>query len=248
MTDTVDTVRVTVGDLEGKVHIWHYHLDLGPEEVGGYLSVLDDSERERAHRFKFEKHRRRFIVGRGTLRRILARYAGCEPESICLEYGKYGKPYIAGPGHVCDLKFSVSHCGDLGAVAVTMRAELGLDLERIRPDGDRDLIVSREFSAEEQGWFHAAPETHRAVAFCEIWTCKEAYLKGKGIGLTAPLRRFSISFDRGRQPRLAWSEIDSLDPQRWLLHRLVIEPGFIGCLALRGESLALHMAPWSSGV
>lgn len=244
MTDTVDTVRATLGDLDGQIQIWHYRLDLGPEEVAGHLSVLDGSERERAHRFKFEKHRTRFIVGRGTLRSILSRYAGCEPESICFEYGEYGKPYIAGPGHVRDLKFSVSHCGDLGAVAVAMRTELGLDLERIRPSGDHDLIASREFSPEEQGWFHAAPETHRAAAFFEVWTCKEAYLKGKGVGLTAALRRFSISLDRDRQPRLAWSDIDSLDPQRWSLHRVVIDPGFIGCLALYGECRTLQTAPW----
>lgn len=246
MTDPLDTARATVSDLDGKVQIWHYHLDSGPEKLAECSASLDDDERERAHRFKFEKDQRRFVVGRGTLRRILSRYAGCEPKSIRFGYGEYGKPYIAGPGHVCDLKLSVSNCSDLGAVAVTWRTELGLDLERIRPGSDHELIVSREFSDEEKDWFHTAPETQRAAAFFEIWTCKEAYLKGKGVGLSAPLSRFSISFDRDRQPLLAWSDIDSLDPQRWSLHRVVIEPGFIGCLALHGECRVLHTAPWHS--
>lgn len=233
-----------MSDLDSKVQIWHYPLDLGFEKTAEYFSILDDAERKRAHRFKFEKHRRRFIVGRSTLRSILARYAGCEPKSVCFGYGEYGKPYIAGPGHVCDLKFSVSNCSSLGAVALTSRTELGLDIEQIRPGSDHGLIVSREFSAEEKSWFHAASETQRAAAFFEIWTCKEAYLKGKGVGLTAPLRRFSISLDRNKQPRLAWSDIDSLDPQRWSLRRVLIEPGFIGCLALYGECRALHTALW----
>lgn len=235
---------ICTSDLDSKVQIWHYNLDIGLEKVAEYSSVLDDAERERAHRFKFEKHRRRFVVGRGVLRSILARYADCEPKTICFGYGAYGKPYIAGPGHMGHLKFSVSNCDDLGAVAVTKYTELGLDIEQIGHGSDHGLIVSREFSAEEKDWFHAAPEAQRAAAFFEIWTCKEAYLKGKGVGLSTPLSHFSVSLDQARQPRLTWSDIDSQDPQRWTLHRVFIEPGFIGCLALDGECPALHTAPW----
>lgn len=246
MTEPAGSETPITNDLDGKVHVRHYPLDLAFEKFAECSAILDKVELERAHRFRFEKHQRRFIVARATLRTILARYADCAPQSICFGYGEYGKPFITGPSHVRDLKFSVSHSSGMGAVAITLRAELGLDIEQLRVGKDYDLIVSREFSAEEKKRVDTTPLSYRAAAFLEIWTCKEAYLKGIGTGLTAPMSHFSIAHDPSGRPRLAWSDIDSLDPQRWSLHRMNIDPHFIGCLALYGERCPILSAPWRS--
>ncbi len=244
MTDRGSTKCSADKDLGGGVRVWYFVLDLDSEGYARCARTLNDEERHHAQRFRFEKHRRRFVAGRGTLRMILGHYAACDPECVRLEYGEYGKPYFADPGSVGELKLSVSNSGGLGAVAVARRIELGLDLEQIRPSRDHDLIASREFSIDEKNWLLGLPEADRAAAFFELWTCKEAYLKGKGLGLNAPLNQFSISLSPDMPPRLAWSEIDGMDPQRWRLHRLAIEPGCVACLAVDGDCRAIRAAPW----
>lgn len=235
------------GDPEGEVQVWHYNLDLDPEKEAALARILDPREQERAAGFRFAKHRRRFIVGRGTLRIILARYGGCEPQAVRFEYGEYGKPYVAWPRSLRDIRFSVSNSHALGAMAVTWHNELGIDLEQVRPDRDHERIATREFSAEERIWLHQLPEAKRLVGFFELWTCKEAYLKGKGLGLTVPLNCFAVSVDPDTSLRLVWSDIDRSDPQRWSLHRLAIEPRVVACLAVEGYCRAVRSVPWRVG-
>jgi 4'-phosphopantetheinyl transferase len=244
MTGNAEVVRAAAGNGRNEVHIWHYPLDLDPVNTAQCARLLDEAEMERARRFRFETHRRRSVVGRGTLRTILAHHAGCDPQAVRFGYGEYGKPYIAGPDCACDLKFSVSNCGDLGAVAVTWRTEAGLDIEQVRPCADHDMIAAHQFSAEESDWFQSLREERRLAAFFELWTCKESYLKGKGLGLSASLKSFSVSLGPDVAPRLVWSDIDNDDPQRWSLRRVYTESGYIACLALDGDCRALHAAPW----
>ncbi len=231
-------------DLGGEVRIWYLRLALDSEGHAQCTRPLDYEERQRAQRFRFEEHRRRFVAGRGMLRMILGHYAACDPENMRLEYGEHGKPSFTGPGSVSGLKFSVSNSAGMGAVAVASGIELGLDLEQIRPSGDHNLIASREFSSDEKNWFLGLPEAERTAAFFDLWTCKEAYLKGKGLGLNAPLNHFSVSLGSDMPPRLAWSEIDREDSRRWRLHRLVIEPGCAACLAVDGDCHAIRVTPW----
>lgn len=238
--------------LRDGIHIWYYPLDRGRVETEAYAGLLDAAERARAERFRFVVHRRRFVVGRGTLRRILGHYAGCDPRQLRFAHGDHGKPYLAGPDGVDCLRFSVSNSGGVGAVAVARSGELGLDIEALRPNVDHELIAQREFAAEEKAWLFAQPDTRRLAAFYELWTCKEAYLKGKGVGLHAALNRFSMSLDGPGAPRLLWSELNIADAQRWTFDRVTTLPGYLACLAAEGyrcdaDDRALSARPWPGG-
>lgn len=226
----------------GEVQVWHFILDVDADNEAALARVLDDEERHRAERFRFAEHRRRFVVRRGLLRLVLSQYAGTRPETLRFARTAIDKPALAWPdGNT--LKFSASSSGGLGAVVVTRDREVGLDIEQVRPNGDHDLIASHEFSAEESDWLCRLPEAKRLAAFYQLWTCKEAYLKGKGVGLTTPLNDFAISLSR-EPPRLAWSKLDSSDPERWSLQPLSIEPGFVACLAMEGECRAVQSKRW----
>lgn len=216
----------------GDVQIWYFGLDADAQRQAQLTRLLDKQERHRAERFRFEKHRRRFIVRRGFLRLILAHYTGLAPDAICFTRDATGKPSIDSPASMHGLKFSASSSQALGVVALTYDRELGLDLEQVCPDGDHELMA-REFSGHEAAALRRLEPESRTAAFFDLWTCKEAYLKGKGLGLSVPLDQFTIAIDSA-SPRLTWSALDATDPDRWSLYRLNLDPGFAACLAVAG--------------
>src|ERR1700687_1874040 len=76
-----------------EVHVWRVSLD--QSQALKFVVLLDDDERERADRFRFQEHRNRFVVARGALRTALWRYLEVEPAALQFSYGRYGKPSLA---------------------------------------------------------------------------------------------------------------------------------------------------------
>lgn len=76
-----------------EVHVWR--VSLHETHATKLQSLLDDDERMRAARFRFNEHRHRFIVARGALRSILGGYLETEPAALQFSYGDYGKPALA---------------------------------------------------------------------------------------------------------------------------------------------------------
>ncbi len=58
---------------ENEVHVWRIALDWRPDDLRALRQVLSPDERERMDRFHFEPDRRRYLVGRGVLRKLLGR-------------------------------------------------------------------------------------------------------------------------------------------------------------------------------
>jgi 4'-phosphopantetheinyl transferase len=75
---------------------------------------------------------------------------------------------------------------------VARGVRVGIDLELIRPYSEYLPIAERYFTSEEQELLRALPEERQAEAFFNFWTRKEAYLKAKGDGLSAPLEEASF--------------------------------------------------------
>src|SRR3982751_870639 len=93
----------------GEVHVWRIELEQPDELLQKFRTTLHTDELERAARFHFDKHRRRFIVGRGFLRDVLSRYLNARPEALTFSYGAYGKPALAGEHQDTSLRFNMSH-------------------------------------------------------------------------------------------------------------------------------------------
>ena len=55
------------------------------------------------------------------------------------------------------------------------------------------MIASKYFSHSENQSIRELPQSLQKQAFFNCWTRKEAYLKGLGAGLHAPLQDFSVS-------------------------------------------------------
>ena len=215
----------------GEVHVWRARLDQPAAAVHQLAQTLCGAEQSRAERFRFERDRTRFIVGRGVLRAILGRYLRSCPERVHFHYGDCGKPALVQG----DVHFNLAHSQDLALYAVARDQEIGVDLERIRPVAEIDQIVGRYFSARERAVFCVFPARQIPEVFLRFWVCKEAYLKAVGYGLSEPLDTVEVSLALRRAPRLLTIGGDPVVAARWHLQPLEPAPGYVAAVAIEGH-------------
>lgn len=215
----------------GEVHLVAVPLEVETTTVAALSETLCAEERRRADKFHFPRDRDHYIVCRGRLRALLARYLDAAPAEIEFSYGPHGKPALAaGAG----LFFNVSHSGDLAIYAVAGDREVGVDVERLREVRDLEQISARFFSENERRALMELPVAERRRAFFRCWTCKEAFIKASGEGLSFPLDQFDVSLAAAEPARLLSLRGDAQEALRWSL--LVDTPaqGYVAALAALG--------------
>jgi 4'-phosphopantetheinyl transferase len=205
--------------------VWRIALSQEDDVVERFRRTLEAGELDRAGRFHFDKHRRHFIVARGFLRSVVARYLKSQPETLRFEYGAYGKPAL-GSEHT--LRFNLSHSNEVALLAVSLDAELGVDVEHIRADFASEDIARRYFSRAEVEVFNVLPPDERVAAFFRCWTRKEAYIKAIGKGFSQSLSAFDVTLAPGMAPALLRAEED--DASRWWMSDIEVGEGYAGAL------------------
>ena len=219
----------------GTVHVWRIALDQADDRLERFRRTLEPHELERAGRFHFEKHRRHFVVARGFLRSVVARYVETRPEALRFEYGAYGKPALASEH---GLRFNLSHSNEVALLAVTLEAELGVDVEHMRADFASEDIARRFFSRAEVEAFNALPKEEQVAAFFRCWTRKEAYIKAIGRGMSQPLDEFDVTLDPADPPALLYAKED--DASRWQLSDLDVAPEYASAVIVEAPVFKIH--------
>lgn len=193
------------------------------------VELLDAEERARASRFLFERDRHCFVSSHAAVRRTLGALLERSPESLTFTKGRYGKPQLTNAPQ--DLRFNLSHAGELALLAVTVSRDVGVDLEQERPV-EVLTIAERFFSEGERQSLREYPPAGRKAAFFRGWTRKEAFIKALGSGLTFPLDGFEVSLTDSPSDQLLLgcsTAPDELD--RWRIRSLVVPPGYTAAVA-----------------
>ena len=222
------------------VHVWLVSLNRPVATVTRFRQHLSPAELARVERFHFEIDRRRFIVARGCLRAILARYLEISPAIIQFTYDDYGKPGLASvtlPSS--QLKFNLAHSDDLAVYAFTLIGEVGVDLERIRPDFDGDEVARRLFSPSEVARLDQFSGAARQQAFFRCWTRKEAFIKAKRLGLSIALDQFDVTLAADEQATLLRTRWDESEAARWSLREIDLGPDYAAAVAIEAEDWKL---------
>jgi len=211
------------------VHVW-----LGPTEwtqprATDALSILSDDERARAARFHFDRDRVRFVAAHATLRRLLGRYTSVSPERLNFAAGPAGKPALVGHPRVA---FNLSHAGDFALYAVAATGAIGVDIERVAPDIEHDLIAAQVFSAAERRALRGLPTGARALGFTHGWSRKEAYIKATGHGVSRGLDHFDVTLAPGEPASLLADRIEADAVEQWRMYALAPHPGYVGALVV----------------
>lgn len=209
-------------------HVWQVDLDLAEESVNDLKSLLSDDEITKGDRFHFAHHRRRYIVARGMLRKILGRYLEVKPDQIEFQYTDKGKPFLSSKKHTNNFQFNLSHSEEKAIYGVTLNRWIGVDIEKQRPIKDILALTNRFFCPQEAALIQSLPDEERAQIFFQLWTAKEAYLKGMGTGISGGLD----------QVALRWCK-DQLKPlptqDHWSLLSFIIEKNYLGAVAIEGK-------------
>jgi 4'-phosphopantetheinyl transferase len=150
--------------------------------------LLSPAEAARAARFRMQADRDRFVLATGVLRVAAAQRTGGDPATLVVERGcehcggQHGRPRLPGTG----LAASISHSGDVVAVALTGGQPVGVDVEVITAR-DYAPLVPRVCAAAERRHVHTARD------FYTVWTRKEAVLKATGAGLRTPITSVTVT-------------------------------------------------------
>ncbi len=210
----------------------------GAELVARYRALLSPDEAERAAGFRFEEHRHEFLVTRALVRTTLSEYREVAPADWRFAKGEYGRPAITPP---CGLHFNLSNTASLVVCAVSEHRELGVDVEHLARAADILEVADTVFTDAEIAALRTLPPADARERAVTLWTCKEAYMKARGMGMSLPPKEISLRWGDGEAPRvLVASALD--DGRAWMLRTIDVD-GHRVALCVQGAGLvrvAIH--------
>lgn len=148
--------------------------------------LLAPEERARLAQLRKAGDRERFLLGRAVLRLCLAELLDQPPASLLLVAGPKGKPFLADPEGIHRRgvpRFNVSHSGGLVLLGFHAAAEVGVDVERHRPDLCWRPIARRFLPPQAVSRIESLSAEVQGRAFLQAWCRLEAGLKARGMGL-----------------------------------------------------------------
>jgi 4'-phosphopantetheinyl transferase len=220
----------------GEVVLVGVQLTVDPHRLDRLRATFSPREEERFRSFATDALRSRWGAARGTLREVLGRALGCAPGEVEFRYGPHGKPRLAGS----ELRFNISHSGALAVIALG-HVEVGVDAEL--PRARRSDDIARRFYApgEVERLFAEEDPARRADSFFRLWTCKEAFLKVTGEGLSRSTRSYEIALS---PPRLLWATKVPDAAQRYSVHPLDVGDPYRAALVVEGPAPRLRFHRW----
>ncbi len=222
------------------VHLWRAAASAPAGQLEKLGAILSPDEMARAAAFYRAPDRDRFVLCRGILRTLLGRYLRRPPESVVFDYGAHGKPALAGAP---DLHFNISHTMGLCLFAFSREQAVGVDVEAIHDRGDMESTARQCFHPHEWEFIASLPEAQRCAAFYACWTCKEAYLKARGVGLAAEPDTFEV-IPAAPLAGDATVHVPGQAEQPWWLHVLDVGPAFAAAVAAPVHPQVIRQFGW----
>ena len=213
-------------------------LPLDRPSEADHFEMLSSSERERAARFFFGIHRRRFVAARASMRRVLGLCLDRDPAGLVFDYTDRGRPSLRLASHP-DFDFNLAHSGDLALLAFSSR-RVGVDVERLRDMPNALAVARRFFSPREVAALRRLAGDARREGFFNAWTRKEALIKAVGTGLAA-LKETEVSLAPNEIPAVLSAPGGA---EAWQVFHLEPSPGFVGAVAVHAAPPPVRLTTW----
>jgi 4'-phosphopantetheinyl transferase len=201
-------------------------LSARADTIADVIDWLSADERARLQRFGNETLRNRYVMGRASLRWLLAQALGASPAGVAIERGANGRPRIAGG---TGIDFNVSHTADVALIGIVRKARIGVDVEREDRVIHSKGLTRRILTEPERAALPSDDDDAIRRRILRLWTCKEALAKATGDAMAAPFRRLDVTIE----PMLALA--DGPPPYRardFRLFAAAVADGYLGTVAL----------------
>ncbi len=213
------------------IHCWLFSLDGEHSDQS-----LDETERARAARFRFERDRQRFVAGRGGVRRLLSRYVNEPPDSLSLLVEEGGRPFLRGRA----VNFNFSRSEAWGLLTVSRTGILGADIEAVRMKDDLADTAQRFFASGELDVLDKLSGASWTAGFFNCWTRKEAVVKAVGTGLAAPLDAFDVALHPDQPARILRAEGAVAAAHGWTMRAFSPVDGYAAAIVTDLSAPNLH--------
>jgi len=176
LEDRMSSVKISIQEID----LWITSLDeIDDFMLHEYQSHLRDEEKAYAQRFLFFKERKRYIVTRTLERYLLSKYLRIAPDSLKIEKGAFGKPYIPDNSTIA-LQYNLSHAENLIACAVSLKAPIGIDLEETVKTFDFLDIAKNTFRERAHSALLNLADHVLKDRFYSYWALNECFYKTHG--------------------------------------------------------------------
>ncbi len=209
------------------VDVWCVFLDDGnaPWPYDSYRALLAPDEAARWARLQTDRTRQQYLVTRALARDVLARYSGVPPSELVFTRNAHGKPALAHPAG-CPTTFNLSDTKGLSVCAVASACAIGVDVERLARTMAHAEIATRFFSPAEAAYLATFYGERGRQEFLRLWTLKEAFVKARGMGLSIPLKTFSILPQSDQPPRVSFAGHGHGQPSDWQFLQIRLRHSF----------------------
>jgi 4'-phosphopantetheinyl transferase len=226
-----------IGMTQPRIRAWR--VDLRAETLAlASASPITAEEWERARRFRRGLERQRFLRTRVALRSVLGRELARADRDVAFQLNACGKPELLGDS---DLEFNISHAENDLVIAVARGFPIGIDIERETSRVDDRAIAQHFFTRGERRDIEASSPASRHRRFLEIWTAKEAYVKGLGYGLQID----PTSYEVFRTSSALFRVHDLTDSRHsWWVRSLHLAGDVVGALATPIASPPIDWSTW----
>ncbi len=158
------------------------------------LDMLSDEEKDRAARFRFDKHRERYIRGRAFLRSTVAGSLNIDGKALELQTNEFEKPFVVNN----PFYFNLSHSSATAVLVISEKMPVGIDLEFVDRKVEELQLARTVFTASEVKRLENTDEEEAKHLFFQLWTAKEAYLKVLGTGLSLSPKKLELRFENNK--------------------------------------------------
>lgn len=141
---------------------------------------LRDQDLERWNRYRPAEKKWQFLSSRLAIRAVLQREFGSLSDRYRVETMETGQPILKFQDQETLASISLSHTGDITAIAVSKSQQrLGVDIEIIKPFDVR-MLSSTFLNQQEHDWLTKEALSRSSEMVLAIWTLKEAFWKALG--------------------------------------------------------------------
>ncbi len=148
---------------------------------------LTASEKEKAKEFISPLNEYK-LLSQIIRRLILSFFLDCPPQEITYKYQEKGKPILDND----NLFFNISHSKNYMAMALSINNDIGIDIEALAYIPKLNSFLNTYLNPEEKAKFKKEFSNNKEYYAYTYWTMKEAYLKGRALGLDFDMKRISL--------------------------------------------------------